>query len=76
MQKYKLYYNIILGLKVGAIQSIIQLRGETPFNPSTMKIKSLIYSRRIIVSDTRKKINGAAVTTARFSNAVAGQLNK
>ena len=43
---------------------------------STMKIKSFIYSRRIIVSDTRKKIDGVAVATARFSDAVAGQLNK
>ncbi len=43
---------------------------------STTKIKSLIHSRRIIVSDTRKKIDGVAVATARFSDVVAGQLNK
>ena len=44
--------------------------------PSTTKIKSLIHSCRIIVSDTRKKIDGVAVATARFSDAVAGQLDK
>ncbi len=38
---------------------------------STTEIKSLIYSRRIIDSDTRKKIDGVAVATARFSDAVA-----
>ncbi len=43
---------------------------------STTKIKSLIYSRRIIVSDTRKKNDGVAVATARFSDIVAGQLGK
>ncbi len=43
---------------------------------STMKIKFLTHSHRIIVSDTRKKIDGVAVATARFSDDVAGQLDK
>ena len=42
----------------------------------TTKIKSFIYSRRIIVSDTRKKNNGVAVATASFSDVVAGQSGK
>ena len=46
------------------------------WNISTTKIKSLIYSRRIIGSDTRKKIDGVVVATARFSDAVAEQLDK
>lgn len=41
-----------------------------------MKIKSLIYSRRIIVTDTRKKNDGVAVATASFSDTVAEQLDK
>lgn len=40
------------------------------------KIKSLIYSRRIIDSDTRKKIDDVVVATAKFSDAVAEQLDK
>lgn len=43
---------------------------------SIMKIKSLIYSRRIIVVDARKKDDGVAVATASFSDAVAKQLEK
>ena len=48
-----------------------------------MKIKFLIHSRRIIVSDTRKKIGGVRVAKtiqnnglARFSDEVAGQFDK
>ena len=36
--------------------------------PSTTKIKSLIHSRRIIVSDTRKIIDVVAVATAIETN--------
>ena len=43
---------------------------------STTNIKSLIYSHRIIVSDTRKKNDGVAVIASRFSDVVAGQLGK
>ena len=43
---------------------------------STTKIKSLIYSRWIIDSDTRKKNDGVASATARFSDAVDEQLDK
>ncbi len=43
---------------------------------STTEIKSLIYSRWIIGSATRKKIDGVAVATARFSDTIAGQLDK
>ena len=43
---------------------------------STAKIKSFIYLRRIIDSDARKKIDGEAVATARFSDAAAEQSDK
>ena len=43
---------------------------------STTNIKSLIYSHRIIVSDTRKKNDGVTVVASRFSDVVAGQLGK
>lgn len=52
------------------------LKESVILEPSTTKIKFLIHSRRIIVSDTRKKIDGVAVATARFSDDVAGQLDK
>lgn len=42
----------------------------------TTKMKFLMYSRSIIDSDIRKKIDGAAVATAGFYDAVAGQLYK
>lgn len=43
---------------------------------STTKIKSLIFSRRILASDTREKIDGVVVASARFSDAVVEQVDK
>lgn len=70
-----LYLTSILYLTVAVQVCALSVPVQAAY-ASTTEIKSLIYSRGIISSATRKKIDGVAVATARFYDAVAGQLDK
>ncbi len=52
---------------------MLSIRRLTTKRASATKTMSLIYSYRIIDSDTGKKINSVAVATARLSDAVSEQ---